>query len=143
MRNLENGAAWAALPLAALCVLATAAPASADVRKGDDYVDIWTEGNFGVRICGATITVRSSDGYVKGGFSSFQPYSISCKGWLERKTYNTDGTVKQNWTKVTNFYFVNNSHDESGYHWNGTNAGTRICMQVIDTGEKACSYGIW
>ncbi|MEU3464437.1 hypothetical protein ABZ721_31335 [Streptomyces sp. NPDC006733] len=86
---------------------------------------------------------RASDGYVRGGFRSYAPYSISCTGWLERKAYNPDGTVKYNWTKVTDYYFVNNSIDYSGYHWNGANVGTRICMQIIATGEKACSYGVW
>ncbi|MBW8486197.1 hypothetical protein [Actinomadura parmotrematis] len=137
----------AGLPLAATAIVVlSAGPAAADVKYGKDYVAFCSPGlcppNYPY-MCQGWMEVRASDGYVRGVWQSSDLYAVSCKGWLERKTYSTDGTVKQNWTKVTNYYFVNSDQDRSGYHWNGTNAGTRICAQVIDSGQTQCSTGVW
>ncbi|WP_405016595.1 hypothetical protein OHV05_05425 [Kitasatospora sp. NBC_00070] len=128
------------LGAAALTILATAVPANASVSKTNSNVRIIISGSTQ---CDGWVEA-SDDGVNAIGTFSGVDYSASCIGWLERKRYNDNGTVMYNWTKITDYYYLNGIQTSlSGWHWNGTNAGTRVCMKFTPTGETGCSNGIW
>ncbi|MEU3464436.1 hypothetical protein ABZ721_31330 [Streptomyces sp. NPDC006733] len=147
MRISKRSMALFGLPIVAAAAMVTgsANPATADVQVGKDYVAFcfpdFCPPNYPYS-CNGWMEKRA-DGYVRGVWQSADDYAISCRGWLERKAYNPDGTVKYNWTKVTDYYYVNSVQERSGYHWNGTNVGTRLCLENLGTGEKECSTGVW
>jgi hypothetical protein len=87
--------------------------------------------------CKAWMNKRTEDGYVQG---LVQSWGNACEMWLERKRLGTGG---YDWTPVSNIYGVINTTASTGFHWNGTNAGSRVCLFNYDAGTGRCSSGYW
>ncbi|MER6162493.1 hypothetical protein ABT147_44605 [Streptomyces sp. NPDC001868] len=87
----------------------------------------------------------SGNSDIRAGFRAAANSGAGCQGWLERKRFNPDGTVKYNWTRVSDYVFYQDGDPWrfTGYHWNGTDAGSRVCVKLTATGEQGCSYGVW
>ncbi|WP_027344851.1 hypothetical protein [Hamadaea tsunoensis] len=127
--------------LAALAsVFAVGTPALAGTSRNSDTV--WITAGNGTILCTAILIVRDSDGYVMGRFQSVDLGSGTqkCAGWLERKVTGSGG---YDWTPVSDTYVVNAYTKSTGWHWNGTNAGSRVCLENLTTWEMACSTGVW
>jgi hypothetical protein len=90
--------------------------------------------------CKAWMNRRTSDNYVQG---LVQSWGDDCGMWLERKRIGS-----YDWTPVSNFYEVDDGVLDAtagtGFHWNGTDAGSRVCLfdYSRDT-EAVCSPGYW
>jgi hypothetical protein len=134
------------LLLAALLAIVAANPAAADRLESEVWARLlFTPASADRIYCDAYTEVRASDGYVRGAFRSWNLGSSAqvCEGWLERKRYNSDGSLQYNWTRVSDIDRIIAETRWSGYHWNGTDAGSRVCIKNYASGEKACSYGVW
>ncbi|WP_369229673.1 hypothetical protein AB5J56_02880 [Streptomyces sp. R21] len=131
------------LATAALLVGATATSANAVVQQVGNYAVQITNG-VSLSYCHAYTENKTNDtnSDIKGKFDAAN--GSTCTAWLERKRYNPDGSVQQDWTRVSDVYSVQSwTAAETGWHWNGTNAGSRVCIIRVDTGERGCSKGVW
>jgi hypothetical protein len=118
----------------------TATPATAQ-GTGALAIEYISGQDVTVGSCKGWMNKRTTDGYVQALGQSW--YSTDCDVWLERKRYNSDGSVAYNWKRVSNRYPILNSSASTGFHWNGTNAGSRVCVENFNNGSKSCSKGYW
>jgi hypothetical protein len=79
---------------------------------------------------------RSTDGYVQGLVESWS--NADCLMWLERKVIGS-----YDYTPVSNGYEVINTSAATGFHWNGTNAGSRVCIEDLKSGSSGCGKTAW
>ncbi|WP_406458454.1 hypothetical protein OG782_36250 [Streptomyces sp. NBC_00876] len=88
---------------AAVFVAATATTASASVEQhGYGMVTVWEGGAAKCRAYTTNINPSDFNSDIKGVFESYN--GGLCQAWMERKRYNSDGTVNYNWTTVTDTY---------------------------------------
>lgn len=86
--------------------------------------------------CKAWMNRRTTDNYVQ---ALGQSWGQNCTFWLERKRIG-----EYDWTRVSDIYVVQNSSASTGFHWNGTNAGSRVCLRNLSAADfDACSSGYW
>ncbi|MET7370427.1 hypothetical protein ABZS61_32100 [Streptomyces sp. NPDC005566] len=133
-----------AIAATALTLFANASPASADVVRNEGFVAIRT--SAGYELCVGVMEGRDPFDSNSDQKARFKAYAgTGCQGWLERKRYNADGSVQYNWTKVSDYYWFSDGQawKETGFHWNGTNAGSRVCVLDTSVGKKECSTGVW
>ncbi|NUR72831.1 MAG: hypothetical protein HOU81_18615 [Hamadaea sp.] len=128
-------------------ILLSAAPADA-ATSNDEYTAeiIGYASGIPFLVCQAHLNVRSSDGYVQGGFRSYDNTEVNlgihrCIGWLERRSIKPGNSY--GWTKVSNFYEVYNGSRWTGWHWNGDDAESRVCISDMDGPDAVCSTGHW
>ncbi|MFD4371815.1 hypothetical protein [Streptomyces sp. NPDC058486] len=127
---------------AALLTAATDTPAYATVdQHGSAMVTVWAGPSAKCRAYTVNIDPYTFNSDIKGVFESYN--GGLCQAWLERKRYNADGSVNYDWTKVSHTYTWGSGTVQTGWHWNGTDAGSRVCVIWLDTNEKGCSKGIW
>lgn len=88
--------------------------------------------------CKGWLNKRASDGYVQALGQSWNNHE--CVFVLQRKRVGSGG---YNWTAVSNGYWILNSKKSTGYHWNGKNAGSRVCLWNYTTGGSDCGDGAW
>jgi hypothetical protein len=90
-----------------------------------------------IRNCKGWMNRRTTDNYVQ---ALGQSWGVGfCEFWLERKRIGA-----YDWTQVSDTYGVENAGPLStGFHWNGTDAGSRVCLRYVSTGEQRCSSGYW
>ncbi|HET6859708.1 MAG TPA: hypothetical protein VFH94_21785 [Streptomyces sp.] len=88
--------------------------------------------------CKGWLNKRTSDGYVQALGQSWNNHE--CVFVLQRKRLGSGG---YDWTATSNSYWILNSTNATGYHWNGTNAGSRVCLWNYTTGGSACGEGAW
>ncbi|MGQ4381924.1 hypothetical protein [Streptomyces sp. SAS_270] len=129
------------LATAALLMGATTTSANATVTKAGDYAVSIHIGT--AEFCRAnTLSQGGANSDIKGQFTASN--GGACQAWLERKRYNDDGSLQYNWTKISDYYFLQSGDQrETGWHWNGANTGSRVCVILTSTSEKGCSNGIW
>lgn len=88
--------------------------------------------------CKGWLNKRTSDGYIQ---AVGQSWGDDCDFWLQRKRLGEGG---YDWTIVSNRYSIQNSTAATGFHWNGTNAGSRVCVHNYgNTYGVVCGDAIW
>lgn len=137
---VSKSLAAAAATIAVAAGVMTATPATAQ-GTGALAIEYIPGQDVTVGSCKGWMNKRTTDGYVQALGQSW--YSTDCDVWLERKRYNSDGSVDYNWKPVSNRYPILNSSASTGFHWNGTNAGSRVCVENFNNGSKSCSKGYW
>jgi hypothetical protein len=89
--------------------------------------------------CKAWMNRRTSDNYVQG---LAQSWGDDCLMWLERKRIGS-----YDWTPVSDYHEVNSAIGKptasTDFHWNGTDAGSRVCLWNERLGTQDCSSGYW
>jgi hypothetical protein len=86
--------------------------------------------------CKGWMNRRTTDNYVQ---ALGQSWGDECEFWLERKAIGS-----YDWTQVSDTYLVLNASLSTGFHWNGTNAGSRVCLRNLSIGDVThCSSGYW
>ncbi|MFC7216836.1 hypothetical protein ACFQLX_01415 [Streptomyces polyrhachis] len=128
------------LASAAAFLAATTTTAGAQVvKEGSQFVFIYAGG---YRMCTAALFDDGPNTDVRGQFEAH--HGGACQGWLERRRDNPDGSTMYGWTRVSDYYFVpDNWAKATGAHWNGTGAGSRVCIILTSTGEKGCTDVRW
>lgn len=86
--------------------------------------------------CKGWMNRRSTDGYVQGLVQSWN--GADCVMWLERKVIGS-----YDYTPVSDGYEVVNTSASTGFHWNGANAGSRVCVHNNSTGAGGCGATAW
>ncbi|MET8662711.1 hypothetical protein [Streptomyces tendae] len=81
---------------------------------------------------------RRSDGDVQAVGQSWN--NNECLFVLQRKRVGSGG---YGWTAVSYSYWILNSKNSTGYHWNGDNAGSRVCLWNYTTGAEDCGAAVW
>lgn len=114
---------------------AQAASASADAAQAIEY------------IAGKDVTVGSCKGWMNRNTSNGEVQALGqswnnneCVVFLQRKRLGSGG---YDWKQITHSYFLLNSTAATGFHWNGTNAGSRVCIMNSTTGGADCGDGAW
>ncbi|MGW0335333.1 hypothetical protein ACWD0J_26275 [Streptomyces sp. NPDC003011] len=136
-RSAALGVAIAAT--ATLFVGGTVQAAPAQTSQPDVSVQGYIPGkDVVVGQCKGWLNKRTSDGYVQALGQSWNNHE--CLFVLQRKRVGSGG---YDWKAVSNAYWILNSKDATGYHWNGTNAGSRVCLWNYTTGGSACGDAAW
>ncbi|WTW98810.1 hypothetical protein OG216_38130 [Streptomycetaceae bacterium NBC_01309] len=80
-----------------------------------------------------------ADGYVQ---AYAQPWGHRCTFWLERKRLGPNG---YDWTRVSaREDLIKGTYYYTGFHWNGTDAGSRVCVDNHDLQSfRQCGAGAW
>lgn len=130
------GAAIAAMTLVATLVVAGPAQAAGAGDVSAQSVDPVPGSSITVASCGGILFRRSGDGYVQAAAHSYG----ECAMWLERKVIGDGG---YNWKPVSNRYWMFNSAAKTGFHWNGTNAASRVCLYDSDDEMGGCGPEVW
>jgi hypothetical protein len=81
--------------------------------------------------CKVWMNERNSDRYVQGVLQSWGDF---CGMKLQRRK------IGASWTTVSSTYWVRNDKRSTGFHWNGNNAGSRVCLF---TSSWHCSPTHW
>ncbi|OSZ57046.1 hypothetical protein OQI_29430 [Streptomyces pharetrae CZA14] len=124
---------------ATLFVGGTAQAAPAQTRQSDVSVQDYIPGkDVVVGQCKGWLNKRASDGYVQAVAQSWNNHE--CVFVLQRKRLGSGG---YDWTTVSDTYRIMNEKKATGYHWNGTNAGSRVCLWNYTTGGEDCGEGAW
>ncbi|MFD5714568.1 hypothetical protein ACFWHW_30060 [Streptomyces pharetrae] len=124
---------------ATLFVGGTAQAAPAQTRQSDVSVQDYIPGkDVVVGQCKGWLNKRASDGYVQAVAQSWNNHE--CVFVLQRKRLGSGG---YDWTTVSDTYWILNQKKATGYHWNGTNAGSRVCLWNYTTGGEDCGEGAW
>ncbi|GAA2994051.1 hypothetical protein [Streptosporangium longisporum] len=100
------------------------APIGATTANADTIV---TYSGVGVGGCTIYLQYRTSDGYVRlKTVNDNEEVAAGCTSELYRKRYNDDGSVRYDWTALGAERVVGRfTTAYTGWHWNGTNAGTK------------------
>ncbi|WP_405009350.1 hypothetical protein [Kitasatospora sp. NBC_01539] len=109
-------------------VLAPAASAAEAPVPGTrwGFADCWVE------------MYRRDDGYVQArGTSS---HNNSCSIWLQRQRVGDGGYP---WTTVSGVLDMYNNQRATAYHWNGTDAASRVCLNNASLGATNCGITVW
>jgi hypothetical protein len=126
------------LATATLVLGATATTAGASIVRVNNH-DVGIKVG-GYEVCSAYTETRGAE--AKGKF--WAQNGGACQAWLERQRFNADGSLMYNWQRVSDFYWLQNVDSrETGWHWNGDNARSRVCIVDTRTGEKGCAEGVW
>jgi hypothetical protein len=86
--------------------------------------------------CKGWMNRRSTDGYVQGLVQSWN--GVDCEMWLERKVIGS-----YDYKHVSGGTDVVNTTASTGFYWNGTNAGTRVCITNWSTYVSDCGETAW
>jgi hypothetical protein len=128
--------------VAAAVIVTSAAPGAAETVRNQPSPDVGIQAvvyisgqDVVIGTCKAWMNRRTSDNYVQALGQSWQ---TSCTFWLERKRIG-----EYDWTRVSDVYTVWYTSARTGFHWNGTNAGSRVCLYNSDQRTTACSSGYW
>jgi hypothetical protein len=137
-RSAALGVAVAAT--ATLFVGGTVEAAPAQTSQSDVSVQGYIPGkDVVVGQCKGWLNKRTSDGYVQAVAQSWNDHR--CIFELQRKRVGSGG---YDWKPVSDIYGIQNSKNATGYHWNGTNAGSRVCLVNATTGGPvACGDAAW
>ncbi|MFC4504909.1 MULTISPECIES: hypothetical protein [Streptomyces] len=89
--------------------------------------------------CKGWLNRDSSNGYVQALGQSWN--NNQCVVYLERMRLGSGG---YGWTPVSSSYFLLNSTAATGFHWNGTDAASHVCIDNATTGQKhICGDAAW
>ncbi|MET7451357.1 hypothetical protein ABZT03_05535 [Streptomyces sp. NPDC005574] len=134
---VRSGALISGLALAAsLGAISQAQAATPRATVGAQSIDYIAGKDVTVGSCKGWMNRRSTDGYVQGLVQSWS--GTDCSMWLERKVIGS-----YDYTPVSDAYEVYNASASTGFHWNGTNAGSRVCIHNYNTGGSACGETAW
>lgn len=100
-------------------------------------VEYWPGKDVTVGSCKGWLNKRTSDGYVQ---AVGQSWGALCGFELQRKRLGTGG---YDWTPVSDLYVIQNAQSATGFHWNGTDAGSRVCLVNYTTNASDCGLGAW
>ncbi|MET8116497.1 hypothetical protein [Streptomyces prasinus] len=100
-------------------------------------VEYWAGKDVILGACKGWLNKRTSDGYVQ---AVVQSWGDECAMWLERKRLGTNG---YDWTRVSNRVVIISSQYKTGFHWNGTDAASRVCITHNTTGREDCGLAAW
>ncbi|GAA4998060.1 hypothetical protein GCM10023205_84840 [Yinghuangia aomiensis] len=100
-------------------------------------VEYWPGKDVTVGSCKGWLNKRTSDGYVQ---AVAQSWGAGCAFQLQRKRLGTGG---YDWTPVSDLYLIKNVQYATGFHWNGTDAGSRVCLFNNDINVSDCGAGAW
>ncbi|UNS98201.1 hypothetical protein MMF93_18385 [Streptomyces tubbatahanensis] len=53
------------------------------------------------------------------------------------------GSGGYNWTQVSRNHWMTSVKRATGFHRNGTNAGSRVCIENSVTGKRGCGAAKW
>ncbi|GAA2994041.1 hypothetical protein [Streptosporangium longisporum] len=89
--------------------------------------------------CKGWLNRRTTDGYVQ---ALAQSWGNECYMILERKRLGAGG---YDWTPVSDTRLVGIGYvTKTGWHWNGTDAGSRVCVVNATLGGTVkCGAGAW
>ncbi|MDX3804294.1 hypothetical protein [Streptomyces sp. AK04-3B] len=134
---VRTGALLSGVALAAsLGGISQAQAATPRSSAGVQSIDYISGKDVTVGSCKGWMNRRSTDGYVQGLVQSWN--GADCVMWLERKVIGS-----YDYKSVSDGYEVINTSASTGFHWNGANAGSRVCVHNYSTGAGACGDTAW
>ncbi|WP_432081203.1 hypothetical protein [Streptomyces sp. WAC 04229] len=138
LRTRSAAIGIAAAAAATLLTGGTAQAAPAQTGRSDVSVQGYIPGKDAVAgQCKGWLNKRS-DGYVQAVGQSWN--NNECLFVLQRRRVGSGG---YGWTAVSHSYWILNSKNSTGYHWNGNDAGSRVCLWNYTTGAEDCGATAW
>ncbi|MFI5799824.1 hypothetical protein [Streptomyces sp. NPDC051677] len=120
---------------------ATAAPASAPASAPAEQQNVQVQAvqyipgkDITLGSCKGWLNRRTTDGYVQ---ALGQSWGARCYVWLER------ADIHFAWKEVSHSYEIQQSKAATGFHWNGRNYGSRVCISNLALGGTQCGATAW
>ncbi len=132
---MENRLTVRAAVVTAAMALAVSVGSAGSAQAAE--IEYWPGKDATVGSCKGWLNKRASDGYVQ---AVAQSWGDDCAYWLERKRLGTGG---YDWTRVSDYVVIHVAQSKTGFHWNGTDAGSRVCVSQNHTDTTVCGAGAW